>query len=387
MTTESSVASNQSSTLNSANDFPLPTATTQHHHPDHEKATAPQSLSSKVNRTNSYLLSGALAGLMADALVHPLDTLRARLQTQRTILPASSNLIHPTAAIPSSTLSPPSATQLFFRIIRREGVRSLYRGFGAVAVGTIPGHALYFAGYELSKSTLVTARPHGEVVDVTAILACGLVADVCGSIAWTPMDVIKQRLQVISTSPSSSTSINNATNEWQVLKTILKEDGVFGLYRGFGVGLLTYGPYVSLYFVFYEQLKASLLSFYSPQSKSNEFSRTTAAPAAVEADSSTSVAPLTQLSFPTTMSVAAFSSGLSAFLTCPLDVVKTRIQVQRSNHLEYSSVLNAIDSIFKKEGIWAFFNGLKPRMLWMSAGTALTMAFYEEFKQLHLPSH
>lgn len=104
---------------------------------------------------------GALAGLGGDAIVHPLDTLRARLQ------------------VSSATLS-------------KTGARNLYSGFWVVVAGTVPGHALYFGGYEWAKQTLgAYANQDFKPQQVAVHLTSGLIADVMGSLAWTPMDVVK----------------------------------------------------------------------------------------------------------------------------------------------------------------------------------------------------
>lgn len=57
---------------------------------------------------------------------------------------------------------------------------------------TIPAHALYFSGYESSKGFLGRHFADGPLTNFLS----GFWADVMGSLIWTPMDVVKQRLQV-----------------------------------------------------------------------------------------------------------------------------------------------------------------------------------------------
>ena len=40
------------------------------------------------------------------------------------------------------------------KIAKQEGLRGLYKGFGCVAFFTIPAHAFYFGGYDLTKRFL-----------------------------------------------------------------------------------------------------------------------------------------------------------------------------------------------------------------------------------------
>ena len=127
--------------------------------------------------TITHLIGGGLAGLISDGVVHPIDTVRARLMISA---PGESQ----------------SATRCMLNIFKQEGVGSLYKGFSAVALGTFPGHALYFAGYEFAKKHLNAAFNVPDDSSFLVHFASGFFADVCGALTWTPMDVVKQRLQV-----------------------------------------------------------------------------------------------------------------------------------------------------------------------------------------------
>lgn len=343
-------------------------------------------------------LAGAFAGLLADVFVHPIDLIRARLQTQSLIRSGS-----------ESTAPYQSARHAFRVILKEEGPRGLYKGFAAVAVGTVPGHALYFATYEISKRLLYARMlPHasegGETRErliqnlgfwerASVHFVAGFVADAAGSLTWTPMDVIKQRLQIQrdlkSSNPDSfSTKYQSSMHAFRI---ILRDEGVRGLYRGFWAGLMTFGPYVSLYFMFYEQFKHMLLHTNTLPLFSN--------PWLLKSE--------TELPFYTFLIGAGLSGGVSACLTCPLDVVKTRMQVQQKSlqKLEvkamfnsssqtatssvaaespvyYRSWFHACQTILRNEGPRAFMQGVGPRALWMSMGTALTMMIYEEMKKI-----
>ena len=66
------------------------------------------------------------------------------------------------------------------------------------------------------------------------------------------MDVIKERLQAQNILDPKTIKYKNSIS---AIFDIIKEDGFFGLYRGFFLSLYVYAPYVSLYFSFYEQMK------------------------------------------------------------------------------------------------------------------------------------
>jgi hypothetical protein len=149
--------------------------------------------------------------------------------------------------------------------------------------------------------------------EVLVHLTAGFVADVFGSLAWTPMDVVKQRVQVARTASSmsaanSSSNSTSYTSSYHACRLILREDGVRGLYRGFGAGLATYGPYVSLYFALYEQWKAAF------QREQRLLFGMLDNPYCGSTD----------LPFWVYLTGAASAAAVSAVLTCPLDVLKTR---------------------------------------------------------------
>lgn len=91
----------------------------------------------------SRTLRGAVATLVAQTLVFPLDTVKRRLQFDRRP-PA------PTAHLPQYRGAVHCAQQM----LRHEGWRSFYRGLPANALRTMPGAALQFVVYEYVKSVM-----------------------------------------------------------------------------------------------------------------------------------------------------------------------------------------------------------------------------------------
>jgi len=176
-----------------------------------------------------HFLAGAGAGMIADSVVHPVDTVRARLQTGKTDV---------------------GTFRTFSQILTKEGWRALYRGFGIVVAFTTPAHALYFLGYEFGKKFLSPKTPienKSSLVHFTS----GVFAECLGSLIWTPMDVVKQRLQVKSVHNNEL----QYRNSFHGIVTILKQEGLIGLYRGLGASIATYAPFVGIYFVCYEKSK------------------------------------------------------------------------------------------------------------------------------------
>jgi len=266
-----------------------------------------------------HILAGGLGGLAADALTHPIDTIRARLQFDRGV---------GSAARYKTTYGTARS------IIGGEGFLALYRGFGSVAIFTVPAHALYFGGYEIAKQSLSHSPD-----DPLAHFASGVFADACGAILWCPQDVVKQRLQV-------QEDRSRYRGSWQTLKHIYRDEGLRGLYRGTVAAFLVYGPMVGLHFMIYERLKKLMGS-----------------PGAFEV-----------------LTAALISASTAALVTTPLDVLKTRLQAQSIRDGGYRSISHAFTSMWHNEGALSFFKGAFARALWLGPNVALSMMFYEEFK-------
>src|SRR5690606_20815006 len=72
---------------------------------------------------------------------------------------------------------------------------------------------------------------------------------------------------------------------------------------------------------------------------------------------------------------ALVSASVSALVTTPLDVVKTRLQVQSVAQDGYRGISDAIRHMSRTEGARAFFRGAYARTLWLGPNAALAMLF------------
>ena len=65
---------------------------------------------------------------------------------------------------------------------------------------------------------------------------------------------------------------------------------------------------------------------------------------------------------------AGVGAGIvSALVTCPLDVVKTKLQYQQ-NVKKYVGTLGSIKLIFKEEGVRGLYRGLEPMLIDVQIG-------------------
>ena len=216
------------------------------------------------------LISGSIAGIVADVATHPLGTVKTRLQVQ--------------GASASSLTRYGGVAQGLTRILTKEGVGALYKGVGVVVATAAPAQGLFFLGNDKAREAL---RPH--LPATAASFAAGCVAQLCGSLCWVPMDTVKERLQVEGQLKRGSKA--ELGGSWNAVRTILRREGLRGFYPAYWVHQATWAPFNGLFFAIYEACKDA--------------------------------------------GVHGLGSGVVAgvaagFLTNPMDLVKTRLQVART---------------------------------------------------------
>ena len=91
------------------------------------------------------LFAGCMGGVLTDLIVHPADTIRARLQVQSSA---------PGVSAIGEQARYTGTLDCARTMVRTEGWRSLYKGFRVVGMMSGPAHALYFGGYEWTKRRL-----------------------------------------------------------------------------------------------------------------------------------------------------------------------------------------------------------------------------------------
>lgn len=91
--------------------------------------------------TSTYMLAGAVAGIMEHCLMFPIDCVKTRMQSLQ----------------PEPAARYRNVMEALWRIVRTEGFWRPMRGLNVTAVGAGPAHALYFACYERLKKTLSDA--------------------------------------------------------------------------------------------------------------------------------------------------------------------------------------------------------------------------------------
>lgn len=174
----------------------------------------------------SSFISGAFAGTVATTATYPLDLLRTRFAAQGT------------ERVYASLLGG------IKQIYRNEGMPGFFRGLGAANVQIVPYMGLFFTLYETFKPILsnlsLPLRWMGSA-DGTS----GILASVLAKTAVYPLDTVRKRLQVQG--PNRSKYVHHNIPEYRdgvlgTIKTILKREGIRGMYRGLPVALIKAAP-------------------------------------------------------------------------------------------------------------------------------------------------
>uniref|UniRef100_A0ABK0M128 Solute carrier family 25 member 23 n=1 Tax=Rattus norvegicus TaxID=10116 RepID=A0ABK0M128_RAT len=140
------------------------------------------------------------------------------------------------------------------RILEREGPRAFYRGYLPNVLGIIPYAGIDLAVYETLKNRWLQQYSHESAnPGILVLLACGTISSTCGQIASYPLALVRTRMQ-------AQASIEGGPQVSMVglLRHILSQEGVWGLYRGIAPNFMKVIPAVSISYVVYENMKQAL---------------------------------------------------------------------------------------------------------------------------------
>ncbi|KAM9786263.1 mitochondrial carnitine/acylcarnitine carrier protein-like [Neosynchiropus ocellatus] len=163
-------------------------------------------------------LSGCLAGVFTTVIVAPGERIKCLLQVQ--------------AGSDKSKYSGPMDCAV--RLYKEQGIRSVYKGTVLTLIRDVPSNGLYFLTYEYLKNFLT---PEGQSVSQLSTPKILLAGGMAGVLNWTialPPDVLKSNFQTAAD--------GKYTGLVDVLRTLLREEGPRGLYKGFNAVFLRAFP-------------------------------------------------------------------------------------------------------------------------------------------------
>ncbi|KAM3617681.1 uncharacterized protein V6R79_009580 [Siganus canaliculatus] len=163
-------------------------------------------------------LSGCLAGVFTTVIVAPGERIKCLLQVQ-----AGSGQVKYSGPLDCA-----------LRLYREQGIRSVYKGTVLTLIRDVPSNGVYFLTYEYLKNLLT---PEGQSVAQLSTPNILLAGGVAGIVNWTialPPDVLKSNFQTAAEGKYRGLA--------DVLKTLLRDEGPTGLYKGFNAVFLRAFP-------------------------------------------------------------------------------------------------------------------------------------------------
>ncbi|GBG29109.1 Mitochondrial substrate carrier family protein S [Hondaea fermentalgiana] len=177
-----------------------------------------------------YLVAGGGSGVFSAFVLTPVELVKCRLQIQQSAT--------------TKTYSGP--IDVVRKTVQKEGVRGLWKGNLSCLAREVPGNIAWFGVYEIVRNQIQRVFNYERQQDVPLywIAFSGACAGVAYWAVPYPADTIKS---VIQTNPKFS-----GMNFFQAGSTILRTQGLAGLYNGLPITCIRAAPSHALIFYFYE---------------------------------------------------------------------------------------------------------------------------------------
>lgn len=303
------------------------------------------------------MVSSCTGAILTSIFVTPLDVVKIRLQAQKSPFPKGKCFVYCNGLMDhicvcdngnsrawykaSSHFN--GTVDAFIKIIRQEGIKSLWSGLPPTLVMAVPATVIYFTCYD-QLCTALKARMTSHPQE--APLLAGALARVGSVTVISPLELIRTKLQ------SKKLSYRELTDG---IRSAVAAEGWVSLWRGLGPTLLRDVPFSAMYWYNYERTKALLCQRYNTSE------------------------PTIRISFLS----GALSGSIAAIVTLPFDVVKTRRQVElgelqaKNLSCQGSSTFRCMRRIVAEQGVSGLFAGFLPRVIKVAPACAIMISTYE----------
>jgi len=241
--------------------------------------------------------------------------------------------------------------ECFSRVIKEEGVPSLWRGNMANVLRYFPTQALNFAFKDQFKRMFgYSKEKDGYAKWFAGNLASGGAAGACSLLFVYSLDFARTRL-ANDNKAAKKGGERQFNGLFDVYRKTIASDGVVGLYRGFNISCVGIIVYRGLYFGLYDSLKPVVLQGPLEGSFIGSFF----------------------LGWAITI-----GAGLASY---PLDTVRRRMMMTSGEAVKYKSSMHAMKEIVAKEGTKSLFKGAGANILRAVAGAGV-LAGYDQMQMM-----
>uniref|UniRef100_A0A6U1KHJ4 Mitochondrial carrier protein n=1 Tax=Tetraselmis chuii TaxID=63592 RepID=A0A6U1KHJ4_9CHLO len=283
-----------------------------------------------LSDTVRHICAGTAARTMAQVFVHPIDTVKTRMQVTND----------------TKRLTKWKASSVTFTIKGRpmqvqpnifcHGFRDIYTGVSGALLGTVPTAFVYFWAYENSSKYLKDKLPE-EWSQIKHVLSASAGA-LTSAFLRVPTDTIRHRVQAYM-----------HPNVFDATVTILRQKGICGLYSGFLPTLCRDVPEIAIQFSAYEALRSMVRA----NRKDHE--------------------PLQTWEH---LMLGGAAGALAATCTMPIDYMKTTMQCASGN----VSMREIAAATMRERGPAGFFAGMGPRVAQTTIMSATFFGLFEFWK-------
>ncbi|KAJ0962968.1 hypothetical protein J5N97_028090 [Dioscorea zingiberensis] len=310
--------------------------------------------------------AAACAAVLSAALTNPLDVAKTRLQAQAAGVPYHHS--HQYHQIGQHLVSPGfkkynGTLDVFFKVIKEEGFGRLWRGTNASLALAVPTVGIYLPCYDVFRNWLeeFTNRNYPNLTPYAPLVA-GSVARSLVCIACSPIELARTRMQAFKEfrtgvkPPGISNTLIGVLSPLRSKNNLPNWKEYRILWTGVGAQLARDVPFSAICWSTLEPVRRRLLGFVDKESNA------------------------------ATILGANFSAGfvagsLAAATTCPLDVAKTRRQIEKDpEKVLHTTTRKILVEVWRNEGVKRLFTGVGPRVARAGPSVGIVVSFYEVVK-------
>ncbi|XP_020518391.1 mitochondrial carrier protein MTM1 isoform X3 [Amborella trichopoda] len=308
--------------------------------------------------------SAAGAAVLSAVLVNPLDVAKTRLQAQAAGVPYASP--HHRVGGRMAFAGPSSykgTMDVFYKIIRQEGISRLWRGTNAGLALAVPTVGIYLPFYDIFRNWIedFTERNAPKLTPYAPLVA-GSIARSLACIACSPIELARTRMQAFKEIHSGT----KPPGMWKTLLGVLSPvqrtanlqnlQGYRVLWTGVGAQLARDVPFSAICWSTLEPIRRKLLNLVGEEGNA---------------------ASILGANF----SAGFVAGSFAAAATCPLDVAKTRRQIEKdpAKALRMTTRQTLIE-VWRDGRMKGLFMGVGPRVARAGPSVGIVVSFYEVVK-------
>jgi len=302
--------------------------------PAHGGGGSAKDSSSALTHFAIDFMMGGVSAAVSKTAAAPIERVKLLIQNQDEMIKAG-HLSTPYKGI----------ADCFGRVLREEGVVSLWRGNLANVLRYFPTQALNFAFKDQFKRMFgYNKDKDGYAKYFMGNLASGGAAGACSLFFVYSLDYARTRL-ANDNKAAKKGGERQFNGLIDVYTKTIKSDGLAGLYRGFNISCVGIIVYRGLYFGMYDSLKPIVLQGNMKDSLLGSFF----------------------LGWAITI-----GAGLASY---PIDTVRRRMMMTSGEAVKYRSSLHAFNEIVQREGVKSLFKGAGANILRAIAGAGVLAGY------------